>query len=99
MIGGIKHVLVNEGQEQRFLDLFRTLKAEMTKHEPGNVYYDLYRSRKAARTYVVTERYRDDAAFQAHQTSTYGKPLFQQMRAIITIEVEYYDSIDWPTPV
>jgi quinol monooxygenase YgiN len=94
MIGGIKHVVVNEGQEETFLKLFRTLKAEMTKHEPGNVYYDLYRSRQAPRAYVVTERYRDEVAFQAHQTSAYGKPLFQQMRAIIRIEVEYYDSVD-----
>jgi quinol monooxygenase YgiN len=94
MIGGIKHVVVNEGQEQAFLVLFRTLKSEMTRHEPGNVYYDLYRSRNAARTYVVTERYRDEAAFQSHQTSAYGQPLFQQMRAIIAIEVEYYDSVD-----
>ena len=94
MVGGVKHVVVNEGEEEAFLALFRTLKAEMAKHEPGNVYYDLYRSRKAARTYLITERYRDDAAFQAHQTSAYGKPLFQQMRAIITIEVEYYDSVD-----
>jgi quinol monooxygenase YgiN len=94
MIGGVKHVVVNEGQEEAFLKLFQTLKSEMTKHEPGNVYYDLYRSRKASRTYVVTERYHDEAAFQLHQTSTYGPPLFKQMRAIITIEVEYYDSVD-----
>ena len=94
MIGGIKNLLVNEGQEEAFLELFRMLKAEMTKHEPGNVYYDLYRSRKAARTYVVTERYRDEAAFQMHQTSAYGQLLFKQMRAIIVIEVEYYDSVD-----
>ena len=94
MIGGVRHVVVKEGQEETFLELFRTLKAEMTRHEPGNVYYDLYRSRQAARTYVVTERYHDEAAFQAHQTSPYGKPLFQQMRAIITIEVEYYDGVD-----
>jgi quinol monooxygenase YgiN len=94
MIGGVKHVVVNEGQEERFLELFRTLKSEMIKHEPGNVYYDLYRSRQSARTYVVTERYRDDEAFQAHQSSEYGKLLFPQMRAIIAIEVEYYDSVD-----
>lgn len=94
MIGGVKHVVVNEGHEETFLKLFQTLKSEMTRHEPGNVYYDLYRSRKAARTYVLTERCRDEAAFKAHQTSAYGKPLFQQMRAIITIEVEYYDSVD-----
>jgi len=94
MIGGVKHVVVNEGQEETFLKLFRALKAEITRHEPGSVYYDLYRSRKASRTYVVTERYRDEAAFQSHQTSAYGQPLFQQMRAIIAIEVEYYDSVD-----
>jgi quinol monooxygenase YgiN len=94
MIGGVKHVVVNEGHEETFLELFRTLRAEMTKHETGNVYYDLYRSRKAARTYVVTERYRDEAAFQSHQTSAYGPPLFKQMREIIAIEVEYYDSVE-----
>ena len=94
MIGGVKHVLVNEGQEETFLDLFRTLKSEMTRHEPGNVYYDLYRSRKAPRTYVVTERYRDEAAFNSHQTSAYGAQLFKQMRAIIAVDVEYYDSVD-----
>jgi quinol monooxygenase YgiN len=94
VIGGVKRVVVNEGQEETFLKLFRTLKTEMARHEPGNVYYDLYRSRKALRTYVVTERYRDEAAFQSHQTSAYGQPLFQQMRAIIAIDVEYYDSVD-----
>ncbi len=94
MIGGVKHLVVDEGQEATFLELFRTLKSEMARHEPGNVYYDLYQSRKAARTYVVTERYRDEAAFQAHQSSAYGRPLFQQMRTIIAIEVEYYDSVD-----
>ncbi len=94
MIGGVKHVVVNEGQEESFLALFRTLKSEMATHEPGNVYYDLYRSRKAPRTYVVTERYRDEAAFKSHQTSAYGPGLFKQMRAIITIEVEYFDSVE-----
>jgi quinol monooxygenase YgiN len=94
MIGGVKHVVANEGQEETFLELFRTLKLEMAKHEPGNVYYDLYRSRKAPRTFVVTERYRNEAAFKAHQASAYGPPLFKQMRAIIAIEVEYYDSVD-----
>ena len=32
MIGGVKYVVVNEGQEESFLQLFRTLKAEMTRH-------------------------------------------------------------------
>jgi quinol monooxygenase YgiN len=94
MIGGVKRVVVNEGKEETFLELFRTLKLEMAKHEPGNVYYDLYRSSNSPRTYVVTERYRDEAAFQEHQTSAYGPPLFKQMRAIIAIEVEYYDTVE-----
>jgi quinol monooxygenase YgiN len=43
---------------------------------------------------VVIERYRDEAAFHSHQTSAYGPPLFKEMRAIIPIEVEYYDSVE-----
>jgi quinol monooxygenase YgiN len=61
---------VNEGQKEAFLELFRTLKSVMTKHESGNVYCDLYRSRKSARTYVVTERYRDEAAFHTAQSQS-----------------------------
>jgi quinol monooxygenase YgiN len=94
MIGGVKHVIVNEGQEETLLNLFRALKLEMAKREPGNVYYDLYRSLKAPWIYVVTERYRDEAAFQSHHTSAYEAPLFKQMRAIISIDVEYYDSVE-----
>ncbi len=37
MIGGVNHVVVNEGQEEIFLGLFRTLKSEMTGHEPGTL--------------------------------------------------------------
>jgi len=66
----------------------------MIRAEPGNVYYDLYRARQAPRTYVVTERYRDEAAFESHQTSAYGPPLFKRMRAILAIEVEYCDGVD-----
>lgn len=94
MIGGVKHVVVNEGQEETFVKLFQTLKSEMRTHEPGNIYYDLYKSRTAPRTYVVTERYCDESAFQAHQVSSYSAPLFKQMRSIIAIEVEYYDSVE-----
>ncbi len=38
MIGGVKHVVVNEGQEETFLELFRTLKSEMTKGKPSIPY-------------------------------------------------------------
>ena len=94
MIGGIKHVVIHPGKEQEFLQLFGTLKSEISRHEPGNVYYDLYRSRKDPLAYVVTERYCDEEAFQAHQNSAYGKTLFPQIRALLSIEVEYYDSVD-----
>jgi len=94
MIGGIKHVVIHQGKDPEFLRLFKTLKAEISKNEPGNVYYDLYRSRKDPLTYVVTERYRDEAAWKAHQNSPYGKTLFPQMRALMSIEVEYYDSVE-----
>ena len=67
----------------------------MNKEESGNIYYDLYKSRTNPRGYVVMERYKDQAAWQTHQDSEYGKIYFPKIRAILeSIEVEYFDGKD-----
>ncbi len=64
------------------------------KEEAGNVYYDLYKSRTIPRGYLVMERYKDKAAWQAHQDSEYGKIYFPKIRAILeSITVEYFDAV------
>lgn len=93
-IGGIKNVMVQKGKEAEFEKLFFEMREYIRKEETGNIYYDLYKSRTNPRTYVVTERYRDEAAWQAHQDSEYGKIYFPKIRAILeSINVEYFDAV------
>ncbi len=62
--------------------------------EPDCLYYSLLKSRTNARAYIVEEQYRDQAAFDAHQSSAYGKIYFPKIRAILeSIEVEYFDVV------
>ncbi len=73
--------------------MLQNLLDEIRKNEPGNIYYDLYKSRTNSRGYVVMGRYKDQAAWQAHQDSTYGKIYFPKIRAILeSITVEYFDA-------
>jgi quinol monooxygenase YgiN len=93
-VGGIKNIVVQKGKEAEFIRLFSKMLKLIKEKEEGNVYYDLYKSRTKERTYVVTERYTDRSAWQAHQGSEYGKIYFPKIRAVLeTISVEYFDSI------
>ncbi|HTB19090.1 MAG TPA: putative quinol monooxygenase [Bryobacteraceae bacterium] len=93
-IGGLKTILVKEGHEQEFEGLFGELRAAMGHSEPDCLYYSLLKSRTNPRAYIVEEQYRNQAAFDLHQSSEYGKIYFPKIRAILeSIEVEYYDVI------
>jgi quinol monooxygenase YgiN len=93
-IGGLKTILVQEGQEQEFEALFSELRAAIREGEPDCLYYSLLKSRTNARAYIVEEQYRNEAAFDMHQTSPYGKIYFPKIRSILeSIQVEYFDVI------
>ncbi|MGD0133362.1 MAG: putative quinol monooxygenase [Bryobacteraceae bacterium] len=93
-IGGLKTILVKEGHEQEFETLFRELRAAIRDGEPDCLYYSLLKSRTNPRAYIVEEQYRNEAAFDLHQTSPYGKIYFPKIRAILeSIQVEYFDVI------
>jgi quinol monooxygenase YgiN len=94
MVGGLKNVLVKLGHEQEFEALFAELRNAMREHEPGCLLYSLLRSRTNPRAYIVHEQYRDQAALDAHQSSTHGQVYFPKMRGSLeSITVEYFDGI------
>jgi quinol monooxygenase YgiN len=94
MVGGLKVILVQEGQEQEFERLFAEMRAAIRDREPVNVLYSLLKSRTNPRSYIVHEQYRDQAALDAHQSSAHGKIYFPEIRAILeSINVEYFDVV------
>ena len=93
-IGGLKTIVVKEGYAPEFERLFGELRAAIQDGEPDCLYYSLLKSRANTRAYIVEEQYRDQAAFDAHQASEYGKAYFPKIRAILdSIHVEYFDVI------
>ena len=94
MVGGLKIIRVKQGHEADLETLFRQLRAEMHKAEPGCLLYSLLKSRSDPQSYIVHEQYRDAASLEAHQASAHGKSYFPRMRAILeSITIEYFDVI------
>ncbi len=58
---------------------FKQMQAAVRANEPGNVQYDFFVEAGDPQTYVIIERYKDQAAVQAHGASAYGKKLMAQL--------------------
>lgn len=53
-----------------------------TRREPGNIFFDLYRSTDDPGVYVLTEAFHDDAA-EAHVTSPHFAEGMETMRPLL----------------
>lgn len=62
------------GEEDRVAALLRQL-IPASRSEPGCLQYDVYRGTDDPRTFVLFERYADQAALAAHSESTHFREL------------------------
>ena len=67
----IATLVVKAGKEAEFERLQKELSGLTHASEPGSLVYDVIKSRSKPRTYVVYARFKDEAAFQAHQASPF----------------------------
>lgn len=98
MIGLIARLKVQEGKGPEFEAAFRPLAAKVTSdEEPGNLLYQLCKSRTDANTYVVMELYADQAAVEAHAKTPHFEALFPKLREYLQPgppDFEFVDSVD-----
>jgi quinol monooxygenase YgiN len=59
---------------------FKEMQAAVRANEPGNAQYDFFVMANDPQTYVIIERYKDQAAMQAHGASEHGKKLIAALR-------------------
>jgi len=87
-------VEVKAGKEKEFEGIMRGLAAKVRTDEPGCKLYVLHRA-KAARTYVVLERYNDQAAFQTHTQSAHFKAAAPKMMECLAspLKVEMLEEV------
>jgi quinol monooxygenase YgiN len=78
MIGIVATLRIKPGMEKEFEAVAKELVAKVQANEPGCVLYALHHG-EAPHTYVFMERYRDQAAVDAHRATEYFKALGRKM--------------------
>jgi len=78
MLGIVATIKVKPGMEKDFEAVARELVAKVNASEPGCTLYALHRAETPG-TYVFMERYRDQAAVDAHRATEHFKTLGRKM--------------------
>ena len=95
-IGVIAKLPIQEGKGAEFEAFFNALAKQVRANEPGNLSYQLTKSRTEPNVYKVLEVYKDQDALTHHGGTDYFKaagPTFGTMRAGRP-EIEYLDGVD-----
>ena len=95
MIGIVATLKVQEGKGPDFEAVFLRLAAQVRANEPGNVFYQLTKSRAEPGTYKVLELYKDQDALTAHGQTDHFKTIGREMGAFMAgrPDVEYLDAV------
>lgn len=95
MIGVIATLQCKDGANAALEAAFTALAAQVRANEPGNIAYQLCKSRSDANTYKVLELYADADALKAHGASDHFKAAGPALGACLAgrPEVEYLDGV------
>jgi quinol monooxygenase YgiN len=74
-VGIIATLKIQDGKAAEFEAAFKEAMAAVRADEPGNLFYELVKSRTEPNTYKVLEGYKDEAATVAHRESAHFKAL------------------------
>ena len=94
-IGVIAVLKIQEGKAAEFEAFFGDLATQVRANEPGNLAYQLTKSRTEPNTYKVLEVYQDQDALTHHGGTDYFKAAGPKFAAVLAgrPEVEYLDGI------
>lgn len=96
MIGVVATLKVQDGKQGEFEAIFTELSKQVRANEPGNLLYQLTKSRADATVYKVLEVYKDAEALKAHGGSDYFKAAGAKMGPCMAgrPEIEYLDAVE-----
>ena len=95
-IGVVAIIRVKPGTAADFEATFTALAKQVRANEPGNLLYQLTKSRTEANSYKVLELYADDAALAAHRDMPHFKAAGPALGAVLAgaPEIEVLDGVD-----
>ena len=96
MIGIIATIKVQEAKAAEFEGVFKDLAAQVKANEPGNLCYQLTKSRSDPNTYKVLELYKDQDALTHHGQTEYFRELGRKMGPCMAgrPEIEMLDGVE-----
>lgn len=94
-IGVIARIVVQEGKTAEFEAVFTDLARQVRANEPGNIAYQLTKSRTEPNVYKVLEIYKDQDALTAHASAEHFKAAGPSLGAVLAgrPEIEYLDAV------
>ena len=95
MIGVVATLKVQDGKQAEFEAIFTDLSKQVRANEPGNIAYQLTKSRTDPTVYKVLELYKDEDALKAHGGTDYFKAAGAKMGPCMggRPEIEYLDAV------
>ena len=95
MIGIVATLKIQDGKNAEFEAAFKEAMAAVRANEPGNLFYELVKSRTDPTSYKVLEGYKDDAAIAAHRDSAHYKALAPKLGPCMAgrPEIELLDGV------
>ena len=95
MIGIVATIKVQDGKAQEFEGVFKDLAQKVRANEPGNLCYQLTKSRTEAGVYKVLELYKDQDALTHHGQTDYFRAAGAKMGPCLAgrPEIEYLDGV------
>jgi quinol monooxygenase YgiN len=96
MIVMIVTLRVKPGSEAEFESIFADLSKAVRANEPGNLAYQLARTKGEIGTYKVVEIYRDQGAFDAHVAADHSKAASPKLSGVLAgrPDVEFLEGIE-----
>lgn len=94
-IGVIATIKIQDGKGGEFEAFFTELAKQVKANEPGNLAYQLTKSRTESNTYKVLELYKDQDALTHHGGTEYFKAAGPKFGAVLAgrPEIEYLDGV------
>ena len=95
-IGIIATLKIQDGKGPEFEAFFNELAKQVRGSEPGNLAYQLTKSRSDPNTYKVLELYKDQDAVTHHGGTDYFKAAGPKFGAVLAgrPEIEYLDGVE-----
>lgn len=94
-IGLLATITVQEGKNAEFERIFLELAAAVRANEPGNIFYELHRSKTDPQVYKVMEQYASAEALDAHGKADHFREANRRLASLVAAapNIEVLDAV------